>query len=199
MLAFLKRWFRKREQQENGEKVNEIPPVDEDTEEDIQCSYTGKLYPKDMGRGESVRYEHGGYYSAECIWWVSEETDEEGVPVFIRESHEKIKTLPAVLPFKAAGKIYGSFKQFCDAEAPNGIYTDIYGREVLCYKNRFPCFDSYDYMNEHRYYRWFFLRHNGKLVRVYAADESGWIYVTEDVKNVERECAEQLKHYGWVK
>ena len=106
--------------------------------------------------------------------------------------------LPAALPFSAAGKLYLNIGQLYSGEEADGLTTDIHGRQVFYYRERFPCFDSYDYLHEHRYYRWFLLKENGRLTRVYTADESGWLHVTEDVENLERKLTEELKKVGWV-
>lgn len=160
--------------------------------------YSGPLRLRVMGRGSAINYEHGGYYSSQCLWWVSEETDADGQPVYIRESREHTVSLPAVMPFQAGGKLYRSLRELSPEDVIDGIDTDVHGRKVLCYRERFPCFDSYDYLHEHRFYRWFFLKEKGKLIRVYTADESGWIYVTEDTENVENECIELLRQFDWI-
>ena len=61
------------------------------------------------------------------------------------------------------------------------------------------CFDSYDYANETRYYRWFFIKEKGKLTRIYYADERNRIQVTEDVRNLENKCLEKMRKEGWIK
>lgn len=152
-----------------------------------------------MGKGSKVRYEPGGLYSAQCLWWVSEETDENGQPVYIRESEEHTGKVPAAGSFSAAGKRYRNLGQLSPNDVSDGIDADVYGRHVLCYRERFPCFDSFDYLHEHRYYRWYFLRENGKLTRIYTEDESGWLHITEDVEYVENKCVELLKRHDWVK
>ena len=183
MLGFLKRLFLKKD----------IPA-------DIvsEPAYNGTLRLRVMGNGAKVNYESGGLYASQCLWWVSEETDSEGQPIFIRESCEVTNTQPVAQPFTAAGKTYRNLRQLSPNDVIDGIDTDDFGRQVLCYRERFPCFDSYDYLHEHRYYRWFFLKEDGKLTRVYTADESGWIYVTEDAENVENKCTELLRQHGWV-
>lgn len=56
---------------------------------------------------------------------------------------------------------------------------------MLYLAERFPCFDSHDFTYENRFYRWLFLRENDRLTRVYHEDETGSVYVTEDVKYLE--------------
>ena len=101
--------------------------------------------------------------------------------------------------FQAAGKTYLSIKALCAWKTRReGIYKDIYGREIFCVTERFPCFDSYDYANENRYYRWFFIKENGRLTRVYYADERNKIEVTEDVASLEYKCRDAMVEAGWL-
>ena len=196
MFEKLRRFFVKEKTQKVENKRDVAVSV---TEEEKSYTFEGRLKLQVMGDGNPVKYEHGGYYGTFRVCWVSEGTDEQGAPKFIRESEETIKAYPAMMPFKAAGKSYGRIQQLCGEDVSDGIHIDVHGREVLCYKERFPCFDSYDYLYEHRYYRWFFLCEHGNLTRIYTKDESGWIYVTEDVENIECKCVELLKEYGWIK
>lgn len=101
-------------------------------------------------------------------------------------------------PFKAAGKPYLSLQSMGKSKEDSPVRRDIYGREVLCMRELFPCFDSYDYANETRYFRWFFIRENGKLTCVFHADESGRVEITEDIRTVENSCLEEMKNLGWM-
>lgn len=193
MLGFLKRLFEKNSnvQTEPNETAGSIPPRQEPV-------YSKPMKLRAMGDGDKVNYQPGGLYSCTCLWWVSEEADVDGEPIHIRESHEKTEKVPAALPFVAAGKLYRNLHQLSPQDVLDGVDVDVYGRQVLCYRERFPCFDSYDYLHEHRYYRWFFLKENGKLTRIYTADESGWIHITEDAENIESKCVELMKRFDWV-
>ena len=64
---------------------------------------------------------------------------------------------------------------------------------------RFPCFDSYDYAHENRYYWWLFIKEKGKLTRIYHADGTHKIQVTEDVRNLEDKCWQQMKKMDWLR
>lgn len=102
--------------------------------------------------------------------------------------------------FTAAGKVYPNWQSLCIRKDESGHFCrDIYGREVFCMSERFPCFDSYDYANETRRYRWFFIKENGRLIRVYYADGRNKIQVTEDVRDLENKCREQMQELGWIK
>ena len=103
-------------------------------------------------------------------------------------------------PFTAAGRIYPGWKALCFKLDESGyLATDIYGREVFCIMERFPCFDSYDYAHENRYYWWLFIKEKGKLTRIYHADGTHKIQVTEDVRNLEDKCWQQMKKMDWLR
>ena len=93
--------------------------------------------------------------------------------------------------FKAADKIYLAVAHLRANE--NGkldgvlyrgykvpVYQDIYGRRVLYFCERFPCFDSYDRLYENRYYHWYAIDNGGKVTLVYSEDEQPGVQVHED-------------------
>ncbi len=116
--------------------------------------------------------------------WVSPETTDQGLPVTERIPVPVKTTYPLLTGFKAAGKYYSSLRQLTATEEAPQLCRDKHGREVVCVKELFPCFDSYDYLHEHRYYRWFFLRCEDRLTMVYFQDEGKTVEVTEDVSKV---------------
>ena len=119
------------------------------------------------------------------IVWVSARRDEAGQPLETRLPVPSEKTWPLLTGFHAAGQHYLNRNQLKNKPTQTeGLFLDVYGREVLCLKERFPCFDSYDYLYEHRYYRWYFLRDGDTLTQIYYADEGKSITVTEDVAKV---------------
>ena len=63
-------------------------------------------------------------------------------------------------------------------------------------KWRFPCFDSFDYLTENRFYRWFFIREGNSISRIYAIDTKPNIYVTDDVGYVEYNLLNELRNAG---
>ena len=138
-----------------------------------------------------------GFHQLRCdsgrkIEWVAEDGS-------VRIPEEKKTEFPYPGRFTAAGKTYRSWKELCTEPDESGLLCkDIYGRQVLYLSELFPCFDSYDYLNENRYYRWFFIKENGKLTRVYCADQRGVIQVTEDVRNLEYRCCEQMQKLNWI-
>lgn len=118
--------------------------------------------------------------------------------VRIPEERRKEFLYPGI--FTAAGRTYPGWKALCVEQDETGHFCkDIYGRDVFCMSELFPCFDSFDCANETRRYRWFFLKEKGKLTRVYYADERKKIQVTEDVRNLENNCREQMQKLGWLK
>ncbi len=100
--------------------------------------------------------------------------------------------------FSAAGKSYCSWQQLCAEESQNEyVFSDIYGREVFAYKERFPCFDSFDYLHENRYFRWFYIRQADKLCCVYLADGRGTVKVTEDVRFIKDDAWKAMQETKW--
>ena len=135
---------------------------------------------RETGSGARASYPLCSY-GTRRLAWVSPETGE-----VIREPQEKTREFIAGLGFAAGGKSYLSLKQLCREQDAAGTWAkDIYGRQVLCLKELFPCFDSYDYANEYRYYRWFFLCEDNKLTRIQFTDTQRKITVTEDVRDLE--------------
>ena len=146
-----------------------------------------------------VTEARGGVSTHELRWdggrqlkWVAEDGTER-IP-------EETKTdFPCPGLFKAAGKRYTSLKELRVEQDESGHFCkDVYGREVLYIGERFPCFDSYDYLYEDRYYRWFFIKDGGKLTRIYHADDRGVVQVTEDVRILENKCLNMMKELKWL-
>ena len=140
------------------------------------------------GVGHDLRYDAG----RKIIW-----TSQDG-SVRVPEEKTKDYFYPGV--FFAAGKPYVTWKELCIYKDASGyLCKDIFGREVFCVSEQFPCFDSYDYATENRRYRWFFIADGGKLTRVYYSDGQTNIQVTEDVSVVENTCLEEMKKMDWPK
>ena len=152
-----------------------------------------------VGGAQPASYELCTYSAGE-VRWISRETDSDGNPRGIREPEEKNTVYPYPGSFMAAGKTYRNWRQLCVEEDKSGHFCkDIYGREVLALWERFPCFDSYDYLYENRYFRWFFLRENGKLTRIFYTDEQDKIHITEDVRKLENKCWIQMEELDYWK
>lgn len=124
--------------------------------------------------------------------WVHKETGE------VRCPREREKKFLRGLPFRAAGRSYFSLDQLtarCKGQY-GSWYLDCYGRPVLLVLERFPCFDSSDFLNEHRFYRWFLICRNGVLTLVRATDGEPDFSVTEDAAFLEHDCWNELKNEG---
>jgi len=151
--------------------------------------------PRDMtlrptGSGAQARYPLSTYSTSRMEW-----IGKDGSARIPRETSKKHHTL---LGFEAAGKRYLSTGQLCAKLDEEGIWgRDIYGREVFCVRERFPCFDSYDYLNENRFYRWWFIREGNRLTRIHATDGQEGIFVTEDVQDLENMCWEEMRRQGY--
>ena len=124
-------------------------------------------------------------YSAVAVEWVG--------PQGVRIPEPETKEVPAGLPFIAAGKLYATRAQLCAKEGETeNHYKDIYGRDVLYLSERFPCFDSEDFLNEKRHFHWYLIIENGRMTRVFYADRTKTMTVTEDVGFLENKCWEAL-------
>lgn len=148
---------------------------------------------QEAGPGQSVSYDLGRYSTTEVVW-VSKEIDREGNPVCSRIPADITSVYKTGSSFTAAGRHYRSLKELAATPCNEpDWYKDIYGRDVLYLRRRFPCFDSYDYMTENRYYRWIFIFDDHTLTRVYHTDEQNEIFVTEDVRYIETDWWETIK------
>lgn len=78
------------------------------------------------------------------------------------------------------------------------LYRDRYGRVFAEVRERFPCFDSYDYAHENRYYHWLYLTEKEKLFLVYYEDEGKKLTVTEDVGEISGRVWREMVSLGWV-
>lgn len=134
------------------------------------------------------------------IDWVSPETDAEGRPVCCRVPEPQKREYPGRLGFTAAGLPYPSTHALTalPVDREKGLYRDIYGRKVLTVKERFPCFDSSDFLYENRYYRWAYFVSRERLICVYWQDEGGATEVTEDVRVVPVRSWEAMTQAGLI-
>lgn len=117
----------------------------------------------------------------------------------VRTPEESKRTFLYPGVFWAGGRPYTSIKQLCAEkfDEQGHVCKDIYGREVFAEWERFPCFDSYDYLYENRYYRWFYIRSDDKLTCVYYTDEQHKIEITEDVKKLPERCWKAIRECKW--
>jgi hypothetical protein len=86
------------------------------------------------------------------------------------------------------------------------IHRDIHGRRVLYLSERFPCFDSWDYLCEKRYYHWYFVAHEAGVAMVYTKDEWNEIEVVENIDTsysrytfLTREMRHEIEKSGMLK
>ena len=157
--------------------------------------WRGDMVLRSVGPGKPAEYP--GYTCATVrVRWESRQTDESGAPLAVREPHPKTFPLPAAA-FTAAGRAYTSVKQLDPDRYRDGTWSrDIYGRQVLCVWERFPCFYSSDYLYEKRFFRWFFFWENGHLIRVQHTDERPIVTVTVDVRDIEDQCWQIMQQQG---
>lgn len=160
--------------------------------------WAGEMLPRKTGRGRRIERSGGGIQISPSvrIEWASRRTDAEGHPLRVRTPQERTRTLSEAA-FVAAGRPYAGRGQLIAQKAKDSPWAkDIYGRDVLALTERFPCFDSEDFLHEKRYFRWYFLCRDGRLTCVYHADETPTVTVTEDVLDVEDRCWEEMKRWG---
>ncbi len=174
-------------------------PVDE-SPADEQEDYPPPPCSSDMllrctGQGEKIHTRLCSR-SSRRVQWVSREAGADGQPLRCREPRESVRTHPVSVPFTAAGKVYSSAQSIAARRLEDGTFLDRYGRRVICLRERFPCFDSYDYANEKRCYRWYLILEPERLTRVYAEDGGGELLITEDVSMLEDCCVEELRRLG---
>lgn len=132
------------------------------------------------------------------IDWVSQETDEQGQPLYERTPEPKIQKYELKKGFFAAGKQYQNVHSLISMplDKKNNLYRDKYGRNVFVVHERFPCFDSEDYKYENRYYHWYYLVDDGRLTCVYYADQADRVEVTEDVQEVRKLAWKAMEEAG---
>lgn len=151
---------------------------------------------KSDGKGDTVRYN--GYSSGTVrLKWVSRETAADGNPLRMRVPKSSTTISNKSRFFSAAGRSYYSLERLTAEKSADGTFRDSYGRVVVCVSERFPCFDSSDRLYEKRYFRWWLIVEDGKLTRVFRADESSEIHITEDVQDLEKNCVEALTKLGF--
>lgn len=102
--------------------------------------------------------------------------------------------------FRVGGRKYHSVLELrvLPLDREKRIYRDIYGRVFGEIRERFPCFDSYDYANENRYYHWLYLTEGGKLFMIYYQDEGKKLTVTEDAGEISGRVWREMVSLGWV-
>jgi len=86
---------------------------------------------------------------------------------------------PECVSFCAAGRNYNGIGELTAEKMEETVYKDRYGRMVLYTKERFPCFDSYDYLYEKRYFHTYLVRNEQYWTLIKAQDESDRISVRE--------------------
>lgn len=126
-------------------------------------------------------------YQTQRLVWVDADN-----PNIRRTPQEETHCFPKGSPFVAAGKEYASIDELAVESVDNERYRDKYGREVLYLRERFPCFDSYDYIYEDRFYRNLYICEGGRLTTIIADDGQDEICVTEDTQDVKVSDWEQF-------
>lgn len=101
--------------------------------------------------------------------------------------------------FFVGGQPYASLGELQYRWEGEHFFRDRYGHRVLEVRERFPCFDSYDYETENRCIRWFYVVSGGKLWCVSYQDSKGSVTVTEDVEEIPACVWREMRRMGVVK
>lgn len=161
-----------------------------------RAPWRGKRILEAAGSGERAEYDHASYPTV-AVQWVSRAAGRALKPPRIPQ--QKTTVYLKATGFCAAGRRYLSLSQLEKQKGERGVFCrDCFGREVFCVRERFPCFDAEDFLHEDRCFRWFFLHEEGRLWRVFYADGTGRIYVTQDVRYLEADCWEKMKREGYL-
>lgn len=102
--------------------------------------------------------------------------------------------------FFAAGKYYRSLKEVERTSfEKEGLefFKDCYERTWLYVWKRFPCFDSYDAVNENRYYNYYILITRRKVYCIYKEDGNPEVIVVSDVYELLMDCCLKMERAGW--
>lgn len=151
-----------------------------------------KMILQDVGEGNWKR-DQIILRSTKRLRWVDADN-----PRIYRTPSEKTTLFPKPGPFVAAGKEYASIEELAvEAGEHYPWFRDKYGRQVLYLRVIFPCFDSYDYINEGRYERSLYLCEDNKLTFIHADDDMDVICVTEDAMDVKISDWESFQCIGY--
>ena len=157
-------------------------------------SFTGRNQKKKPAVMELISWQKPGPYVdiSYLIQWKYEDGS-------VRVPEEAAKAEYPYDDFVVAGKHYSRLDDLCAVNlGEDQLFRDVYGREVFAFRERFPCFDSYDYLYEHRYFRWFYIREGDSLYCVYYVDEQRTVKITDDVRRIEkRDAWESMRALNW--
>ena len=123
-------------------------------------------------------------------WLFSNERHHYEAPLV--ERNGKSRLLPAGREYEKLNQLTAAVK-----EEPY-LYEDIYGREWAYVSERYPCFDSYDYLNEDRYYHWYVCREGDSMWVVYRDDGGHGVTVMQDPERIDYTCRKILETLGWI-
>lgn len=202
IIVVILRWvfkdFRKDENAQNRLRSKETPAEKEKEKSEAQPTRVIILQPrkpservlKECGPGGRLDYSRYSCGSTK-IAWEDPRTGELRVP------QEQTMNLLFGAPFRAGGKNYISLKQLKHQKQENDRWLDVYGREWQNIYERYPCFDSEDYLNEKRYFEWYFLQDGDRITRVFD-NGSGKMSVTDDTERIESHCLDEMKKRGYL-
>ena len=69
---------------------------------------------------------------------------------------------------------------------------------MLDMKERYPCFDSYDFATENRYFHWYLILSEGRMSQVYYDDGNGTGEITEDIEKLHYSAYSTLNFWHYL-
>lgn len=204
-IWFLAKWlFRKKEAEKKESAAKDTPAAAGTAEgeslpmQSVAEICSGDMLLTDAGAGERINTCLCSRPSRQ-LRWESREKDSSGKALRVRIPQESSASFSLPGFFDAADRRYDSLEALTAEKCFDGSFFDCHGRRVICFTERFPCFDSYDRLYEDRHYRWWFILEPERLTRIYHEDDTKDVFVTEDVRMLEKNCSEWLQGLGCIR
>ena len=145
-----------------------------------------------VGCGKGI-YHRRIFYGTDRLRWIAETASGHS-----RDPQETVTDYTLSGGFFAAGKPYISTGQLVlPSEKGEPWFRDCYGREVLYLTERFPCFDSFDFLWERRCFRYYFICENYQLTCIQTTDGLDTVIVTEDLQDLKCSLWQEFLRLGY--
>ena len=118
----------------------------------------------------------------------------------VRLPKQKIIKPSLFVSFTVDGKQYPHITDLCaeDIDAKRRHFQDIFGQDVLDMKERYPCFDSYDFATENRYFHWYLILSEARMSQVYYDDGNRTGEITEDIEKLHYTAYSTLNFWHYL-
>ena len=173
---------KQRSQQASAEEMPVVKIV-------VADRWPATLQLKECGSGKKLDYPRYSCPSVKIVW-ENAETGE------VRTPENRTVQSASGSFFQVGGRKYASLKDLKHQKLENNRYRDVYGLEWLNVYERYPCFDSEDYLYEKRYYEWYLLQDGNRISRVFD-NGGGKQFVTDDVGEIEEHCLDTIRSSGY--